>query len=84
MFTQGWRSRILARCKAVLEANGVFSPSIKEGCRLREQSRGRGTGARSLPAPSPAADVHPRDYDATGFMEHMGLIGELQVANRQR
>jgi hypothetical protein len=36
-------------------SQGVFSSFTREGSRLRERSRGRGTGTRSLPALGPAA-----------------------------
>jgi len=41
--------------KALSKPTVYFRPLIGEGSRLREQSRGRGTGTRSLPALDPAA-----------------------------
>jgi len=48
------RARVPARREVVPEANGAFSSLIREGCGLRERSRGRGTRTRSLPALDPA------------------------------
>jgi hypothetical protein len=49
-----WRSRILARRKDVPSLQTCSDHSIDQHARLREQSRGRGTGTRSLPALGPA------------------------------
>jgi hypothetical protein len=46
------RARVPARREGVLEANGVFSPLIRQGFGLRERRIAR---TRSLPALGPAA-----------------------------
>ena len=54
-FSISWAKSDLARREGVPEANRAFSCLSREGCRLRERSRGRGTRTRSLPALGPAA-----------------------------
>ena len=49
------RARVLARRSDVPSLQTYFDHSIDKHARLREQSRGCGTGTRSLPALGPAA-----------------------------
>jgi hypothetical protein len=58
--------------QGVLEANGVFSPLIREGSGLRERSGGCRTGTRSPPIAGPAAATAAAGLEA---------YGELKVEN---
>src|ERR1700722_1893276 len=68
------RARVPARREGGLEANGVFSPLIRESSRLRERRIAR---TRSLPAPGPPAVGQGRGGKC--FRESAAL--ERQVAS---
>jgi hypothetical protein len=80
------KARVLARRKDVLSLQTYSDHSIDKHARLREQSRGRGTGTRSLPALGPArAQCLPDRYrvgaDTPAFFTNQ-ILGLLRAFTR--